>query len=72
VQRREVRIGARRPGSVEVLAGLNAGERVVVEGTQKIRDGATVRGTERDAEVLQTDNVSKSHEASSSPASIAQ
>ena len=39
-QRREVRIGGRRPGSVEVLAGLSAGERVIVEGTQKVRDGA--------------------------------
>ena len=38
-QRREVRIGARRPGSVEVLAGLTAGEQVIVEGTQKVRDG---------------------------------
>jgi membrane fusion protein (multidrug efflux system) len=45
-ERREVRIGGRRPGSVEVLAGLSAGERVVVEGTQKIRDGAPVRATE--------------------------
>ena len=39
-QRREVRIGGRRPGSVEILAGLEAGERVIVEGTQKVRDGA--------------------------------
>ncbi len=42
-QRREVRIGGRRPGSVEVLAGLTAGEQVIVEGTQKVRDG--VAGT---------------------------
>jgi membrane fusion protein (multidrug efflux system) len=71
-QRREVRIGNRRPGSVEVLAGLSAGERVVVEGTQKIRDGAQVHATERAAEVLQSDTGIKSHEASASPASIAQ
>ncbi len=53
-QRREVRIGARRPGSVEVLAGLTAGEQVIVEGTQKVRDGAPVRATEiaADAEPL--------------------
>jgi membrane fusion protein (multidrug efflux system) len=70
--RREVRIGGRRPGSVEVLAGLNAGERVVVEGTQKIRDGASVRGIERAAEVLPEDAADKSHEASASPARIAQ
>ena len=42
VSRREVRIGGRQPGTVEILAGLSAGERVIVEGTQKVRDGATV------------------------------
>ncbi|HEY8508585.1 MAG TPA: efflux RND transporter periplasmic adaptor subunit [Steroidobacteraceae bacterium] len=41
--RREVRIGRREPGRVEILAGLEAGDRVVVEGTQKIRDGVPVR-----------------------------
>jgi membrane fusion protein (multidrug efflux system) len=72
VQRREVRIGGRRPGSVEVLTGLRAGERVVVEGTQKIRDGAMVRGTERETFVPLEDDAGKSHEASASPARIAQ
>ncbi|MCU0758773.1 MAG: efflux RND transporter periplasmic adaptor subunit [Steroidobacteraceae bacterium] len=42
-QRREVRIGARSPGSVEILAGLAAGERVIVEGTVKVREGGAVR-----------------------------
>ena len=42
VGRREVRIGARRPGEVEVLEGLAAGERVVTDGTVKVRDGQTV------------------------------
>jgi membrane fusion protein (multidrug efflux system) len=41
--KREVKIGRREPGRVEVVAGLKAGERVVVEGTQKVRDGAAVR-----------------------------
>jgi membrane fusion protein (multidrug efflux system) len=41
--RREVRIGRREPGRVEILAGLEAGDSVVVEGTQKVRDGAAVR-----------------------------
>ncbi len=50
-ERREVRIGGRSPGSVEVLAGLTVGERVIVEGTQKVRDGAAVRATEIAAEV---------------------
>jgi membrane fusion protein (multidrug efflux system) len=41
--RREVQLGRRRPGEVEVLAGLRPDERVVVEGTLKVRDGAQVR-----------------------------
>ena len=42
-QKREVRIGARRPGSVEILSGLALGERVIVEGTVKVREGGAVR-----------------------------
>lgn len=72
VSRREVRIGGRRPGSVEVLAGLTAGERVIVEGTQKVRDGASVQGTERTVDAMPDDPADKSHEASASPARIAQ
>lgn len=47
VERREVRIGKRRPGEVEVLAGLVEGERVVIEGTQNVRDGSTVEEVQR-------------------------
>jgi membrane fusion protein (multidrug efflux system) len=72
VSRREVRIGGRRPGSVEVIAGLSAGERVIVEGTQKVREGASVLGTERTVDALPDDTGIKSHEASASPARIAQ
>ena len=74
VSRREVRIGGRRPGTVEILAGLTAGERVVVEGTQKVRDGATrdVPPSAR-SDAFPEDHGGKSHEASAaSPASIAQ
>ena len=40
-QRREVRIGGRRPGSVEIARRPAApANSVVVEGTQKVRDGA--------------------------------
>jgi membrane fusion protein (multidrug efflux system) len=65
--RREVRIGTRRPGSVEVLSGLGAGDRVIVEGTQKVRDGAAVRGVERlaDTDVAAADPTSL--EASAAP-----
>jgi membrane fusion protein (multidrug efflux system) len=42
VQNREVRIGSRRPGQVEVVDGLSAGEQVVTHGHMKIRPGAAV------------------------------
>jgi len=41
-QRREVKIGRRRPGEVEIVSGLAEGERVVVDGTQNVRDGSAV------------------------------
>lgn len=46
VEKREVRIGRRRPSLVEVLSGLRAGERVVAEGTQRARPGATVEAVD--------------------------
>ncbi|NRB70973.1 MAG: efflux RND transporter periplasmic adaptor subunit [Xanthomonadales bacterium] len=39
---REVSTGRRRPGEVEILAGLAPGDQVIVEGTQKARDGQPV------------------------------
>lgn len=42
VEKREVRVGRRRPGEVEIVHGLRAGEHVVVEGTQKARPGGKV------------------------------
>jgi membrane fusion protein (multidrug efflux system) len=43
VHRREVRTGKRRPGDVEIVGGVAENERVVVEGTQNIRDGTVVQ-----------------------------
>jgi membrane fusion protein (multidrug efflux system) len=43
VSKREVQIGRREPGRVEVAQGLKEGERVVTEGTLKLREGAAVR-----------------------------
>lgn len=37
-----ITIGARKPGTIEVLSGLNEGDQIVVHGTLKIRDGAEV------------------------------
>lgn len=42
VAKREVTLGRREPGFVEITAGLSPGDRVVVEGTLKLRDGAPV------------------------------
>lgn len=39
---REVTIGRRVPGKVEVTGGLDAGEVVVIEGVQRLRDGSLV------------------------------
>jgi membrane fusion protein (multidrug efflux system) len=40
---REVEIGARAPGLAEVRSGLGAGDVVVTEGTQRLRDGMPVQ-----------------------------
>ena len=37
-----VEVGRRRPGQVEILDGLIEGDQVIVEGTQKVVDGAAV------------------------------
>ena len=42
-EKRLVKTGQRRVGSVQVVQGLSAGESVVTEGTQKLRSGARIR-----------------------------
>lgn len=42
VEQREVRIGKRRPGEVEIVEGLREHEMVVVEGTHIVRHGSRV------------------------------
>jgi membrane fusion protein (multidrug efflux system) len=42
VEKRLVRIGQRRVGNVQIVQGLAAGDLVVTEGTQKLRDGSQV------------------------------
>lgn len=46
-KRREVSIGGREPGSVAVTSGLEGNETLVVEGMQRIRDGARVTAKAR-------------------------
>ena len=43
VERRAVRTGPGRGGEVEVMAGVQAGEAVVVEGPESLRDGQRVK-----------------------------
>lgn len=43
VERRAVTLGAQRADEVEVLAGVAAGDRVVVEGPAELKDGQQVR-----------------------------
>ena len=42
VAQRAVVTGARRPGDVEIVKGLAAGERIVVDGVVKLRDGMAI------------------------------
>jgi membrane fusion protein (multidrug efflux system) len=42
VVRREVKIGSRRPGEVEILQGLAAGDKVITDGALKTRPGQPV------------------------------
>lgn len=43
VEQVAVRIGQRQPGAVEILEGVKAGDRIVVEGTVKLRSGSEVK-----------------------------
>ena len=57
-ERREVQIGTRRPGEVEIIAGLEADEYVITHGTLRVRPGqpitilAIAEGNEPLAELL--------------------
>lgn len=42
-QRRPVQVGLRRPGEVEIVAGLSPGERVITHGADKARPGQPVQ-----------------------------
>ncbi len=44
--RTEVVVGRRLPGEVEITGGLNPGDEIVIEGTQKVANGGRVTATE--------------------------
>ncbi|SFU36203.1 efflux RND transporter periplasmic adaptor subunit [Halomonas korlensis] len=43
VERRQVKLGARREGEVEIVEGLESGDLVVAHGTDRVRDGQQAR-----------------------------
>ena len=49
VERRRVETGRREPGRVEIRSGLEAGARVVTEGTVRVRPGVKVRVLDAEA-----------------------
>ncbi len=49
VQMRPLKVGATEGDRVQILAGLTANERVVVDGLDKLRDGATVKPIDPEA-----------------------
>lgn len=48
--RRDVRLGQREVGSVEIVEGVSEGERVVTQGTMRLRDGAPIHAVGEAAE----------------------
>jgi membrane fusion protein (multidrug efflux system) len=57
--RKAIEIGRRHPGVVEVISGLVAGEKVVVEGALKLRDGSVVSIIGQEAETAAPVNGNK-------------
>ncbi len=51
-RKREVVIGRRRPGEVEILSGLSIEDQVVVDGTLNVRDGSPVQAQARPVTTL--------------------
>jgi membrane fusion protein (multidrug efflux system) len=54
VHQRQIEVGGRRFGIVEVLSGLQDGEPIVVEGIVKLREGARVRYEAAEAAVTES------------------
>jgi membrane fusion protein, multidrug efflux system len=55
VTKRKIRTGQRKVGTIQVLEGLQSGELVVTEGTQKLREGASVRLVQRTGSTSRAD-----------------
>lgn len=68
IEKREIMIGSRKAGMVEIMTGLQEGEKIVTQGTMMVRDGASVivtaeqRKDESLDDVLKRINDNKSEE----------
>ncbi len=67
VEKREVKIGARRPGDVEILENLKAGEKVVVQGTMMAQNGKPVTITAEQKKGESLENLLKRLKAEKEP-----
>ena len=66
IEQLKVQIGGRRPGFVEILEGLNLGDKVVTEGTNRVRPGAPVNILSSDAQpAAEVKRATKEREGSS-------
>ena len=43
IKKKEVEIGVRNKGNLEILSGLNEGDKIVAEGLTKVRPGMKVK-----------------------------
>lgn len=65
-RRRDVNIGARKPGVIEVVEGLRVGEKIVTHGHLKLKDGSQVevtaidKGSDRLNTLLRNNNANRS------------
>ncbi len=60
VSRRRVEMGSRYEINWEVASGLKAGDRVIVEGLQKVRSGIVVTPTEQEIKAFETPQATQS------------
>ena len=72
VRRREVAIGRRRPGMVEVVNGLKPGEKVISQGTLDVRDGAMVEVVSEEKPLVGDGEAAPAEEAAPKETSAAQ
>ncbi|MEQ8860538.1 MAG: efflux RND transporter periplasmic adaptor subunit [Pseudomonadales bacterium] len=76
-EERQVKLGTRMPGQVEVLSGLEVGETIISHGTMKVRPGSPVRihakddGSRPIAELLKPDPESAAVQATRTAAASA-